>query len=245
MILFFSATGNCKHVAERISAAIGDTANSMEEANTKIKLADDEMLGIITPTYWWQLPINVREFLERIDLQMNGKRYVFTLSTYGTTPGASGADASRILRRKGVHVDAQYSVKMPDTWTPIFDLSDYKKVAKQNEAADAEIQGVIADIRSRKSGNMMRRALPYAVRLLTDVLYNNERKTKHLHVGTSCVGCGLCAKNCPMKAIEMQEKRPVWVKKRCAMCLRCLHNCPRFAIQYDDKTQKHGQYVHP
>lgn len=54
-----------------------------------------------------------------------------------------------------------------------------------------------------------------------------------------------CVKSCPVKAIDLQMKKPVWVKNECVMCLRCLHLCPKFAIQYDNKTQNHGQYLNP
>ena len=75
--------------------------------------------------------------------------------------------------------------------------------------------------------------------------YKTLSKTSHLHVEDTCIGCGLCAKNCPVNAIEMKDGKPAWVKKNCAMCLSCLHRCPKFAIQYDDKTKDHGQYLHP
>lgn len=61
-----------------------------------------------------------------------------------------------------------------------------------------------------------------------------------------CIGCGLCARKCPIQAIEIQDKKPVWVKKKCALCFRCLHHCPKFAIQYGNgKTKLHGQYRNP
>ena len=50
---------------------------------------------------------------------------------------------------------------------------------------------------------------------------------------------------CPVNAIEMKNKRPVWVKEKCVMCLGCLHRCPKFAIEYGKNTTKHGQYTHP
>lgn len=74
-----------------------------------------------------------------------------------------------------------------------------------------------------------------------------ERKTKHLFVDTdACIGCGICEKKCPVHAIKMDNKTPVWKTDKCEMCLGCLHRCPKFAIQYDnDKTKQHGQYRNP
>ncbi|MBR2928757.1 MAG: EFR1 family ferrodoxin [Oscillospiraceae bacterium] len=75
--------------------------------------------------------------------------------------------------------------------------------------------------------------------------YKRLSKTSHLHVEDSCVGCGLCAQNCPVGAIELKNGKPTWIQKNCVMCLSCLHRCQKFAIQYEDKTRNHGQYLHP
>lgn len=37
MIMYFSATGNCKYVANKISKAIGDTAVSILELEVKLQ----------------------------------------------------------------------------------------------------------------------------------------------------------------------------------------------------------------
>lgn len=39
MILYFSATGNCKYVAERIAAEFDDTAVSIEVSNGQVNLS--------------------------------------------------------------------------------------------------------------------------------------------------------------------------------------------------------------
>ena len=188
------------------------------------------------------LPSIVREFLEKASFETN---YLYFIATYGTTPGAAGAMASKAIR--GREIDAYYSVRVADTWTPTFDLSTPEKVARFTKTTEAEINRVIECVRARHTNVHMSPRLPlFLAERITQPLYDGRaRCTAHLRVEESCIGCGLCAKKCPVQAIEMRNKRPVWVKEKCAMCLGCLHRCPKFAIQYGGKTKKHGQYTNP
>jgi ferredoxin len=44
-----------------------------------------------------------------------------------------------------------------------------------------------------------------------------------------CVGCGMCAKLCPMDNIALVERKAI-ASNRCTMCYRCINKCPRQAI---------------
>ena len=50
-----------------------------------------------------------------------------------------------------------------------------------------------------------------------------------------CVGCGLCSKDCPAKAIEMVmvegKKRPLFHLDKCVFCYQCAESCATNAIQ--------------
>jgi formate hydrogenlyase subunit 6/NADH:ubiquinone oxidoreductase subunit I len=50
-----------------------------------------------------------------------------------------------------------------------------------------------------------------------------------------CISCGLCARDCPAKAIEMVEvdgkKRPMFHLDQCIFCYQCAEGCPRNAIK--------------
>lgn len=241
MILYFSATGNCKYVAERLaqSAEIISIVDCIREKRSRF---EDDVIGIVSPTYDWGLPSIVRDFLETASFQTN---YLYFVATYGTTPGAIGAMANKVIR--GHKIDAYYSVQMPDTWTPTFDLSTPEKVAKYTKNTEAEIDAIIRNVKEHRTNRHMSPRTPaFITEWIAEPIYNKKvRRTVHFRVENGCVGCGLCARKCPVQAIEMRNKKPVWVKDKCVMCLGCLHRCPKFAIQYGKNTKKHGQYTNP
>lgn len=247
MILYFSATGNSKYVAKRIATETGDIAVSLTDFYKKqIFLFEEKYktLGIVSPTYSWGLPIIVTEFLQKLDLRYNPD-YIFFIATYGTTPGQIGKFADNILAPKDLSLFAKFSVKMPETWTPIFDLSNKEKVRRINDNAEPEIDYIIKQVKTFTNGDFMKNKLPYLLaKIGYNIEYDSMRKTKHFLVEDTCVGCGLCAKKCPVSAIQIKESKPEWVKKQCVMCLSCLHHCPKFAIQYGKRTKNHGQYTH-
>lgn len=247
MIFYFSATGNSQYVADRVAAATGDKTVSIADCCKNGRFSFDETdktVGIISPTYAWGLPTIVREFLQKLTLRTKPD-YLWFAATYGTTPGQTGRFAEGILNANGLSVSAKFSVKMPDTWTPIFDLSDKSKVRRTNEAAEPQIDRIIRAVQKRASGDFMENKAPlFLAKAVYGLEYDAMRRTSHFKVEDTCIGCGLCARNCPVSAIEMREKRPVWVKDECVMCLRCLHHCPKFAIQYGKRTKRHGQYTH-
>ena len=247
MILYFSATGNSEYVAKRIARETKDTTISMTDCYKKQMMtfdSDDEVIGIISPTYAWGLPNIVSDYLQNISFKYKPK-YIYFVATYGTTPGQTGKFVEEILAKKGLELSAKFSVKMPDTWTPIFDLSNQEKVQQKNKEAEKEIDFIIKQIKNLETGDFMKNESPYLLaQLVHHVMYEKMRKTKHFSVEDSCVGCGMCERNCPVSAIKLSEGKPTWVKEKCVMCLSCLHHCPKFAIEYGKNTKKHGQYIH-
>ena len=95
MIYYFSGTGNSHYVAEVLSKSLQDTMQSIESAQG---IKQDEMIGIVTPVYFFGLPDIVKDFLER--LSVSSKSYFYLVVTYGGKPGNIGKEANKICRRR-------------------------------------------------------------------------------------------------------------------------------------------------
>ena len=67
---------------------------------------------------------------------------------------------------------------------------------------------------------------------------------KYYRVSNDCDGCGICEKTCPVSAVTMENKRPVFSAK-CEHCFGCINLCPLNAIQFGRKKFGRPGYKHP
>lgn len=245
MIIYFSATGNSKYVAKRIAEATNDFTRSIAtfEYGEFIELKKDKMLGIVCPTYFYGLPVNVEEYIRKVKMLIDPSVYCYFVTTYGGETGHPETFVEDALKAKGVRLDASYRVRMPENFTPMFSVNDKDAIAKVLEEAEPIIDGVIAHIRNRDKGCFIDSTETKNAEVHKK--YDEMRKTSNFTVSDACIGCMLCAKRCPSKAIQMQDKKPVWVKDMCTLCLGCLHRCPQNAIDYAGMAKDNGQYRNP
>lgn len=254
MVFYFSATGNSRHVAQRLAAATGDQCAdiaALAHGDTHIAtLAAGERLGFVFPVYFWGLPTLVEDFLRKLTVRKEkaeAATYVYGVVTYGTSIGGAYAELRRALRNRGIGLDARFCVRMPDSWTPMFDLSDKEETLRKCRQAEPRIDAIARLVAGNWHGTQRSwTRLPLALSRLYHLTYASARRTSHFRVlPEKCTHCGRCARRCPAGAITMRDGFPRWEKPQCAACLGCLHRCPAFAIQYGRHTECHGQYRHP
>lgn len=58
-----------------------------------------------------------------------------------------------------------------------------------------------------------------------------QRAVASPRAGARCTGCGVCAQNCPVQAISIQNRRARMDLSRCIRCYCCHELCPQHAIE--------------
>ncbi|MDD4311514.1 MAG: EFR1 family ferrodoxin [Eubacteriales bacterium] len=240
MIFYFSGTGNSKWVAEEIARRTGDEAQSIaglvKDGPTVVYAGADACIGVVFPIYAWGVPLIVERFCKSITL---AGAYAFAVCTCGDEAGKA------MLRlKKSFAYQGAWSVKMPNNYIAGFDVDspelERSKIAEAKKRLDTISNAVLAkstvyDV-CEGSGASIKTAL---VRPMFNTF---ARSTKRFSVESSCNGCGLCARGCPIGAIQMQNEKPVWIRKHCTQCMACINRCPQRAIQMGEDTKNRGRY---
>ena len=154
-------------------------------------------------------------------------------NTMGLFSGDGTGCTARLLKKYGAEILGGLQIKMPDS---VCDSKLLKKGIEENRQivknADKRIEQTAEQ---RKRGIYPKEGLSFIAHIKG--LFGQRlwfyRKTIYytdkLKISDSCIGCGLCSKECPMKNIKMKENRAV-PGKRCTMCYRCISLCPQKAI---------------
>ena len=76
MVFYFSGTGNSKYIGRRISDGIGDelfSINSALKNDMYFNNTDTDLLVFSVPTYAWQIPHIVRDWIEKSAFKKGAK----------------------------------------------------------------------------------------------------------------------------------------------------------------------------
>ena len=195
MLFYFSATGNTKHVAEKIKEPQEEMISIEEacKAESYEYTVKDGRFGILSPTYAWGLPSIVYEFLEKLKLRYETKPYSFYVGTFWMTTGAASSIADSLLKEKCLALDAKFDIRMPDTWTVIFDLSNAEKVKTSLKQAEEEINELKVLLSEKKKGKEMDFTVPETCHILRErqgdqrpwTIYVSKIRRREEHVSAS------------------------------------------------------------
>jgi len=229
----FSGTGNTYIVAKAMEEAFIKrgcevSLNSME---MPVDLNKD-MVGLVFPVAIQSTFPNVWEFVNKMP-QSEGQR-VFVVDTMEAFSGGVIGPMKKMLIKKGYKCVGAKELKMATSMQ-----TSEKKVAEglsKNEKAIVDISDFVEAL---LSGETTWRRVPLLSDWMRSISRNRKIWTdmsKKIEVRHDvCVGCGLCVRNCPVKAIDFPDKRIMLNHDKCICCMRCVNYCPKNAFTLGGK----------
>ena len=244
MILYFSGTGNSNYVAKRIADALGDEILNL---NDRIKSGDTssvetgERVIIVTPTYAWRIPRIVRDWLRKTELR--GAKQAWFVMTCGSEIGNADKYNRELCAEKAISCMGTVQIVMPENYIAMFSAPQADEAREIVAKTEPNIDCVIASIQSNQPfaptrNNLYDRFMSGPV---NPIFYKFFVKADAFTVSDACIGCGQCAKLCPMNNVTLKDGKPVW-GKACTHCMACICYCPKEAIEYGKKSVGQPRY---
>ena len=238
--VYLSGSGNTKHIVTLLLNELGNNGicAPIESEDAMKALEGDEIL-IAYPTMFSNIPYLVRDFINSHGSSWKGKK-IFLITTMGLFAGDGTGCAARLLKKYGAEITGGLQIVMPDS---IGDCKALKKSKEQNKAIiDKADKRIIDAARKMREGNYPKEGLSFAAHLAGLFgqrlwFYNKTTgyKDKLRIDPAKCIGCGICAKNCPTQNIKLEDGKAVSSDK-CTMCYRCVNHCPKQAMTLLGKT---------
>ena len=191
MIIYFTGTGNSRHLAKKVGEAINEIpVNSFEYIKEckKGSFASDTPYVFACPTYAWQIP-HIFEKLIRESVFHGSDKAYFIMDCggeIGNAPDEKTAEKLIIKADKAA-----------------LDAAEYIKAEKPFP----DIKVGIAD--RLKSG------------IVNTVFYKFIVSADKFYATDKCIACGKCVKSCVLNNIELKNGKPVWGKSctHCMACI--------------------------
>ena len=248
MVLYFSATGNTKYVAETIAKGLGDTAENLLE---RIRQKDYSSIHsecpfvICAPTIVCEMPRFLNAWLKKT--AFTGSRELYFVFTSGGYAGISGFQGKLLARRKKMKYMGRAELKMPRNYiaSDAYPELSQSEIEERIRDASARLPGITDTI--RLGGKLKARHI-WLFEILITLPFNPvwshlKQLTRGFHVSEKCIACGKCERGCPMNIIHLNKlKWPEWNVGSCSHCMACIQNCPVGAIEYGQITQEKKRY---
>ncbi len=233
--VYLSGTGNTKHCIDKFISLIDPSAStvSIEDKDVVSKIMENDEIVLAYPTQFSNMPFMVRDFINKNADIWSGKK-VLCMTTMALFSGDGTGCCARVLKKHGARVIGGMQIIMPDS------IGDNKLLKKPIETskqmvkdADIRIEKIVEQI--KETGRYPQEGLSFFAHLaglFGQRLWFYNKTTGYsdkVKISDACIGCGLCAKNCPMNNLFIKGGKAV-ASDKCAMCYRCLNTCPKQAI---------------
>ena len=241
----YTGTGNSLWIARQLALELKEaTLEFIPHLTGDLKVEADRV-GIVFPVHIWGLPSHVIQFANH--LQVKPETYLFALAVNAGQPAATLLQLQKLMSTRGRSLAVGCSFVMPSNYTPWGGPGPIDTQQRLFREAQEKVKAIAGTIlrgeRKRVDKGPLWQNIVFS--LIYKMSFRSVHKMdKKFWVDDKCNSCGICLNVCPVRNIEMTNKKPSWLH-RCEQCLACLQWCPQEAIQYGEKTVKYPRYHHP
>lgn len=209
MVLYFSGTGNSRHVARKIAAQSGDALVSINE---KIKTGDnqpvrsDRSLVFVGPVYAGRFPRIMDEYIRKVSFSDCQKAYF--IGTCAATPWATVRYVKKLCEQKGFELLGFNTVVMPQGYVAGGGTQPKEANEKILRDAQPKIDRIACTIAEGKPLEQEQPGKAIMSTVLNPIMYAAMISAKAFTVTDKCAGCGKCADRCPLNNITIVDGKP-------------------------------------
>lgn len=244
MIVYFTGTGNSRHLARIAGEQLEDeTVNATEyiKKGEHAEFYSKKPWVFICPVYGWQIPHVFSDFIRKSSFKGNNKAY-FVINC-GSDIGGAGEKLKPLCREKGFNCKGVAEIWMPENYIALFKAPDEDVADRIISEADIHMEYIIDKISSEM--NLPKHKTCFLDKcksgFVNKLFYKLVIKSKAFYVTDKCVSCGWCEKVCMLNNIKLTEGKPEW-GKNCTHCMACIGGCPEAAIEYGRRTRRKRRY---
>lgn len=247
MILYYSGTGNSAYVAKRIAKATDDKYINLFEKlrnNDNSEISSDRPFVIVAPTYGWQIPHVLRDWI--INTKLTGNKDIYFVMTCGGEIGNAAKYIKILCNEKKLNYKGCAEVVMPENYIAMFGAPEKDEAIEIIDKSEPVIDKIANYIAKGETINDKPSGIVDKLKsgIVNAMYYPFCLHAKKFTVSDNCIGCGKCAKSCVMNNIQMVNSKPVW-SDNCTHCMACICGCPVKAIEYGNKSKGKPRYICP
>lgn len=247
MIFYFSGTGNSEYIAKKLSEQIQDEVVSINGAMKKEEHGHYHSVNplvFVSPTYAWQLPRVVTEYIRASEF--TGSQEAYFIMTCGEDIGNAEKYIKKLCHEKGLIYKGVVPVVMPENYITMYSAPEKNKILSLVREAEPVVIKAAEKIRVKEHFESQQPTVTDQLKssLVNGIFYPIFVGAKGYYATAACVNCGKCEGLCPLNNIHMASGKPVW-GMRCTQCMACICGCPVEAIEYKNKTQGKARYWCP
>jgi len=232
-IYFFSGTGNTYLAAEKIASVLTGGGCKVRllpiEKSEPSSIDFTKTLGIAFTTACWNTYPFVRKFIKSLPQAFGSEAFIFC--TMGDSALKAPAVFGEILKEKGYSIIGTAAFRMPNNFLAIQNQeANLRKISLAMPKIEKFAKELLDGNAKTQSANFFIKFC-FAISSFITGLWEKPFSQKMLKLKVKkelCVKCGLCAKLCPLKNIELADY-PIF-KNKCQICLRGSSYCPKNAI---------------